>query len=109
MANGVRPIKKMSANQLTQALVEQNARLHMLSTAVGNDMQRVNVVLFTLLKELGFADEKTCDNCGTVNMRPILRGIEIDPHCVECGTRIDPMDDEIFTDPDIMDADDGEE
>ena len=97
MANGVRGIKKMSQNQLTQALIELNARVHMLSTAVGNDIQRLNVVMFSLLKALGMADEKKCPNCGVVNMRPILDGIEIDPHCVECGHRIDPLPQEAFS------------
>ncbi len=97
MANGVRGIKKMSQNQLTQALVELNARVHMLSTAVSNDMQRVNVVMFSLLLELGLADKKECPACEVVNMRPMLAGIEIDPHCVECGHRIDPLPEEAFT------------
>ena len=103
MANSVRPIKKMSANQLTQALVELNARVHHLTSAISNDMQRVNVVLFTLLKELGFSDEIVCGNCGVTNMRPMLSEIEVDEHCVECGHRIIDMPEENFTNPSIMD------
>lgn len=102
--NGVRPIKKMTANQLTQALVEVNARLHMLSSGVSNDIKRLNILMFTLLKDLNMADEKTCEKCETVNMRPILSGIDIDPHCAECGHRIDQMPDETFQDPSIMDG-----
>ena len=54
MSNGIRPMKKMSQNQLTQALVELNSRLHGLSMAVSNDMQRLNILMFTLLKDLGW-------------------------------------------------------
>lgn len=96
MSGGVRPIKKMSQNQLTQALVELNGRFHGLSMAVSNDMQRLNILLFSLLKELGKADEVTCPSCETINMRPLLEGIEINPMCAECGTRIDPLPEEAF-------------
>ncbi len=96
MSNGVRPMKKMSQNQLTQALVEINSRLHGLSMAVSNDMQRLNILMFTLLKDLGKADEKICPSCETINMRPILEGIEVNPMCVECGARIDPLPESAF-------------
>ena len=96
MSNGVRPMKKMSQNQLTQALVELNGRFHSMSMAVTNDLQRVNVLLFTLLKEMGKVDEVTCSSCGTINMRPLLSGIEVNPMCAECGTRIDPLPEEAF-------------
>jgi len=96
MSNGVRPMKKMSQNQLTQALVDMNARLASLSMAASNDIQRLNIILFSLLKELGKADEKTCPECDTINMRPILKGIEVNPMCVECGARIDPLPESAF-------------
>jgi len=94
--NGVRPQKKLSQNQLTNALVELNGRLERLSMAVGQDMQRTNILLFTLLKELGKAEEVKCESCDTINMRPILTGIEVNPMCVECGARIDPLPQEAF-------------
>jgi len=94
--NGVRPQKKLSQNQLTNALVELNGRLERLSVAVGHDMQRTNILLFTLLKELGKAEEVKCDSCETINMRPLLEGIEVNPMCVECGARIDPLPEEAF-------------
>ena len=96
MSNGIRPQKKLSQNQLTQALVDLNGRFHALSMAVTNDMQRLNILLFSLLKDLGKADEVTCPSCETVNMRPLLTGIEINPMCAECGTRIDPLPEEAF-------------
>jgi len=92
----VRPQKKLSQNQLTNALVELNGRLERLSVAVGHDMQRTNILLFTLLKELGKAEEVKCDSCETINMRPLLEGIEVNPMCVECGARIDPLPEEAF-------------
>lgn len=106
--NGVRPQKKLSQNQLTNALVELNGRLERLSVAVGHDMQRTNILLFTLLKELGKAEEVKCDSCDVVNMRPLLEGIEVNPMCVECGARIDPLPQEAFS-GDMMDDPSSEE
>ena len=96
MSNGVRPQKKMSQNQLTQAMFELNGKVERLSMAVDHDMQRTNILLFSLLKELGKAEEVKCESCGTINMRPLLQGIEVNPMCVECGARIDPLPEEAF-------------
>ena len=96
MSNGIRPQKKLSQNQLTQALVELNGRFHALSMAVTNDLQRLNILLFSLLKDLGKCDEITCPSCETINMRPLLSGIEINPMCAECGTRIEQLPDKAF-------------
>ena len=96
MSNGFRPQKKLSQNQLTEALVELNGRFHALSMAVTNDMQRLNILLFSLLKDLGKADEITCPSCETINMRPLLTGIEVNPMCVECGGRIEELPDKAF-------------
>lgn len=96
MSNGVRPMKKLSQNQLTQAVVELNGQFHRLSMAVTNDLQRVNVLLFTLLKEMGKVDEVVCGECETINMRPLLEGIEINPMCAECGARIDELPQSAF-------------
>ena len=102
MSNGVRPQKKLSQNQLTQALFELNGKVEQRSMAVGHDMQRTNILLLTLLKELGKAEEVKCESCGTINMRPLLAGIEVNPMCVECGARIDPLPEEAFK-GDMMD------
>lgn len=96
MANGVRPMKKLSQNQLTQAVVDLNGQFHRLSMAVTNDLQRINVLLFTLLKEMGKVDEVTCEACNTVNMRPLLDGLEVNPMCAECGARIDALPQSAF-------------
>lgn len=72
--------------------------------AVTNDLQRVNVLLFTLLKEMGKVDEVVCSSCETINMRPLLKGIEVNPMCAECGTRIDSLPEEAFKGEMIDDA-----
>tara|TARA_E500000305_G_C3990003_1_gene221430 strand:- start:280 stop:609 length:330 start_codon:yes stop_codon:yes gene_type:complete len=104
MSNGVRPQKKMSQNQLTQGLFEVNGKVERLSMAMSHDMQRTNILLFTLLKELGKVDEVKCESCGVVNLRPIMEGIEVNPMCVECGERIDPLPEEAFN-GEMMDED----
>ena len=68
MSNGVRPQKKMSQNQLTQGLFEVNGKVERLSMAMSHDMQRTNILLFTLLKELGKVDEVKCESCGVVTV-----------------------------------------
>lgn len=97
MSNGVRPIKKMSQNQLTQALVEMNGRFHGLSMAVTNDINQLNILLFSLLKELGKADEILCPSCQTLNVRPLIKGVSVNAMCAECGTRIEPLPEKAFT------------
>ena len=95
--NGVRPQKKLSQNQLTQALFEVSGKVERLSMAFTHDMSRTNILLFTLLKELGKVEEIKCESCGVVNLRPIMEGIEVNPMCVECGERIEPWDERAFT------------
>lgn len=108
MSNGVRPQKKLTQNQLTQAMFELNGKIERLSMAVGHDMQRTNILLFSLLKELGKAEEVKCESCGTINMRPLLEGIEVNPMCVDCGARIDPLPEEAFK-GEMMDDDNSSE
>jgi PHP family Zn ribbon phosphoesterase len=97
MVGGVRPQKKLTQGQLTSGLQETNNRLHLLSSMIGQDMQRVNVLLFALLKELGKADEIECKKCETLNIRPILEEIEIEEICANCGERIVPLPESAFT------------
>ena len=101
-SKGFRSPKKLTRNQLEDAIVELNANLTRLSGNVANELHRLNIVVFSLLKELGMVDEKECPNCGMNNLRPILSNLPIDPHCAECGHRIDPLPDEVFTDPEYM-------
>lgn len=101
---GFRNQKKMSQFQLTQGLAEMNQRLNMLVSAVANDMNRLNVLFFHLLKEQGKAEEITCKKCDMINMRPLIEGIEIDPRCAECGHLLDELPQEVFTDGEVMDS-----
>lgn len=103
MAKGIRPIKKMSAHQLTEGFMAMNQRLDMLTHAVAADVQRLNIIVFQFLKTMGFAEEIECRHCGVVNMRPKVDGIEVDDKCAECGKTLDPLSDEVFTDAEIMD------
>jgi len=104
MSNGIRPMKKMSAHQLTEAFVAMNQRLDMLTHAVAADVQRLNVIVFQFLKAMGFAEEIVCPHCEVINMRPNIDGIEVDDRCAECGGNLLPLPDEVFTDAEIMDV-----
>ena len=103
MADGFRTPKKLSGKQLTDQVSVLNARIDILTNAVAVDVQRLNVLLFSYLKEIGKAEEIVCKSCQTSNIRPIIEGIEIDPRCIQCGMLVEDLPDEVFTDPDVMD------
>ena len=106
---GFRPAKKMSQHQLTEVVHGLSHRIDLFAHGAAADLRRLNVLFFSLLKEMGKADEIECSGCGMTNLRPLIEGIEIDPRCAECGLLLDGFPDEAFTDPDLMDAADGEE
>lgn len=103
MADGFRTPKKLSGKQLTDQVSLLNARIDILTNAVAADVQRLNVLFFSYLKEVGKAEEIVCKSCQTSNIRPIIEGIEIDPRCIQCGMLVEDLPDEVFTDPDVMD------
>ena len=103
MANGIRPIKKMSAHQLTEGFLAMNQRLDMLTHAVASDVQRLNIIVFQFLKTMGFAEEIVCRHCKVINMRPKVDGIEIDDRCADCGKTLEPLPDEAFSNAEVMD------
>ena len=108
MADGFRTPKKLSGKQLTDQVSLLNARIDILTNAVAVDVQRLNVLLFSVLKEIGKAEEIVCKSCDTSNIRPIIEGIEIDPRCIQCGMLVEDLPDEAFTDPAVMDESDEE-
>ena len=101
--NGFRPVKKMSQHQLTEIVQGLSHRIDLLHQGAAADLRRLNVLFFSLLKEMGKAEEIVCKGCGTTNIRPILPGIEIDPRCAECGLLIDGISDKAFKDDNVMD------
>jgi len=109
MADGFRTPKKLSGKQLTDQVSLLNARIDILTNAVAADVQRLNVLLFSYLKEVGKAEEIVCKSCQTSNIRPIIEGIEIDPRCIQCGMLVEDLPDEVFTDPAVMDEESDEE
>ena len=109
MADGFRTPKKLSGKQLTDQVSLLNARIDILTNAVAVDVQRLNVLLFSYLKEIGKAEEIVCKSCETSNIRPIIEGIEIDPRCIQCGMLVEDLPDEVFTDPAVMDESEDEE
>ena len=104
MTDGFRTPKKLSSKQLTDQVTLLNARMDMLTNAASADIQRLNVLFFTFLKEVGKAEEIVCQKCEVANIRPLLEGIELDPRCVNCNSLIIPLPDEVFTDPAVMDS-----
>ena len=98
IACGGRQSTLMTESGTSEASVDKSA-----AEALSADLRRLNVLFFSLLKEMGKAEEIVCKGCGTTNVRPLLDGIEIDPRCAECGLLIDGITEEAFKDADLMD------
>ena len=70
MANGFRPQKKLTQMQLTQEIALLNSRVDLLTNVVAGDIKRLNILLFSYLKEQGKAQEIVCPKCEVMNIRP---------------------------------------
>jgi hypothetical protein len=101
--DGFRPVKKMSQHQLTEIVHGLSHRIDLLHQGAAADLRRLNVLFFSLLKDMGKAEEVVCYGCEMTNIRPLLPDIEIDPRCADCGLLLDGISEEAFTDADLMD------
>jgi len=96
VANGFRPQKKLTQMQLTQEIAKLNSRVDLLTNIVAGDIKRLNILLFSYLKEQGKAQEIVCPKCEVMNIRPYIEGIEIDPRCADCGYLLEELPQEAF-------------
>ncbi len=51
---------------------------------VDNQLNKLNVLLFALLKEEGKSEDIDCSNCGATITRPILMGLPKQDECPTC-------------------------
>lgn len=57
-------------------------------TVVDNQLSKLNIVLFALLKDMGKSEDITCANCGERVTRPLINGLPKQDECPVCGENL---------------------
>ena len=57
-------------------------------TVVDNQLSKLNIVLFALLKDMGKSEDITCANCDERVTRPIINGLPKQDECPTCGENL---------------------
>lgn len=95
MAKGFRQAKKQTHAQRADSIETQVEQIAMtqqgLIRAVGSDIERLNVIVFSLLDELGKAEKIQCVNCDNDIYRPLLEKLPIEDICPVCGNPTDEL------------------
>lgn len=55
---------------------------------VDNQLSKLNIVLFALLKDMGKTEDITCANCDERVTRPIINGLPKQDECPVCGENL---------------------
>ena len=57
-------------------------------TLVDNQLGKLNIVLFALLKDMGKSEDVNCQNCGEKVLRPVIHGLPKNDQCPACGENL---------------------
>tara|TARA_R100000388_G_scaffold27005_1_gene21071 strand:+ start:265 stop:576 length:312 start_codon:yes stop_codon:yes gene_type:complete len=55
---------------------------------VDNQLSKLNILLFALLKEMGKSEDVVCANCGESITRPLIDGLPKQDDCPTCGENL---------------------
>lgn len=55
---------------------------------VDNQLSKLNILLFALLKEMGKSEDIVCANCGENITRPLIDGLPKQDDCPTCGKNL---------------------
>ena len=55
---------------------------------VDNQLGKLNIVLFALLKDMGKSEDVNCQNCGDKVTRPVIHGLPKNDQCPACGENL---------------------
>ena len=55
---------------------------------VDNELGKLNIVLFALLKDMGKSEDVNCQNCGDKVTRPVIHGLPKNDQCPACGENL---------------------
>jgi formylmethanofuran dehydrogenase subunit E len=76
--------RKPTIREVQSDIVDMRQYLTQFTKAVSMDIHRLNVILFSYLKEVGKVEEVMCDSCGQEILLPNIEGIEKETHCPSC-------------------------
>ena len=83
--------RKPTIREVDSEIKDMRQFLGQFTNAVSMDIHRINVILFSLLKEMGKVDEVICPSCKQEILLPIIEGIERETHCPSCEMPLDEM------------------
>jgi len=81
--------KKMTNKEMVAEISRLSATQQGLIRAVSQDIERLNVIMFATLQEMGLAEQTECGSCKQVIFRPMLKELELERVCPSCGGGLD--------------------
>ena len=79
------PESEMSKKDLMIRVLEMERTIKGVVVAVAEDLHRLNILLYTHLKEEGKAIDLVCSECEAEFVKPLLDGLDQDESCPACG------------------------
>ncbi len=79
---------KLTTKQIQGEVDEVKNVVNQLIGAVGQDMARLNGLIYALLSEMDLLDETNCPHCGQVLYEPRLKMLDKQEDCPACGKKI---------------------
>ena len=79
---------KLTTKQIQGEVDEIKGVLNQLIGAVGQDMARLNGLIYALLSEMELLEETNCPHCGQVLYEPQLKMLDKQEICPSCGKEI---------------------
>ena len=81
--------RKMTMREVEDQLKDTRLYIGQFSQAVSMDIHRLNIILFSYLKEVGAAEEVTCSSCKQEILIPLIEGLDRETHCPSCNAPLD--------------------
>ena len=79
---------KLTTKQIQGEVDEIKGVLNQLIGAVGQDMARLNGLIYALLSEMELLEETNCPHCGQFLYEPQLKMLDKQEICPSCGKEI---------------------
>ena len=79
----------MTMREVEDQLKDTRLYIGQFSQAVSMDIHRLNIILFSYLKEVGAAEEVTCSSCKQEILIPLIEGLDRETHCPSCNAPLD--------------------
>ena len=86
---GRRVARKMTNKEISEEIIRLSTTQQGLIRAVSQDIDRLNVIMFATLNQLGFAEQIDCASCKQVIFRPKLEELKLEDICPSCGKSLE--------------------